>query len=52
MSEYRYYQNGVDVTWYVERGLKTPMSERFFKIERKLIQTTDINDIDISEIKA
>lgn len=29
----RYYQGGVDVTWYVMNGLSLPHSQRFFEVE-------------------
>lgn len=32
-TPYRYYQNGLDVTWYIMNKLTPPISERFFPVE-------------------
>ncbi len=32
MSPYRYYQNGIDVTWYIMNNIEPPMSQRFFEV--------------------
>ncbi len=34
-TKYRYYQAGLDVTWYVMNNLPMPQSERFFPVEVK-----------------
>jgi hypothetical protein len=31
-TPYRYYQNGIDVTWWIMNNLAPPMSERFFEV--------------------
>lgn len=31
-TPYRYYQNGLDVTYYVMNQLALPMGERFFEV--------------------
>jgi len=31
-TPYRYYQNGLDVTWYIMHNMAPPMSERFFEV--------------------
>lgn len=31
-TPYRYWQNGLDVTWYVMSNLPMPLSERFFEV--------------------
>ena len=31
----RYYQNGLDVTWYVMNNQPMPLSERFYPVEVK-----------------
>lgn len=31
-TTYRYYQNGLDVTWYVMNSQPLPMSERFYEV--------------------
>jgi len=36
----RYYQNGIDVTFYIENKLALPMSERFFPIVVKTEDTS------------
>jgi len=28
----RYYQNGIDVTWYILNNIAPPISERFFEV--------------------
>lgn len=28
----RYYQNGMDVTWYVMNEMELPLSERFYGV--------------------
>jgi len=34
-TPYRYWQNGLDVTWYVMNNISPPLSERFFPVTCK-----------------
>lgn len=31
-TKYRYWQNGLDVTWYILNNIAPPLSERFFEV--------------------